>query len=183
LLTAATAVLLGGCGYTPAAAPNLSQASVPQGFRQFSYPLPGYQVKLKAPSNWYTTGGRNRLVAVSSSGHAVIALWHYTAAVPTVASQAELSAQRGALLAAIRREDPGFKLLAAVPTTVDGHPAIALAGIETVNGLMREVSSEHIYLAGSELVLDEYAPPRVFATVFSQTFDPVRESLTLIPAG
>jgi len=180
---AASAALLGGCGYTPAAAPDFSQTAAPAGFRQLAYSFAGYQVKLKVPRNWYTTGASSPVVVVTSSGHAVIALWHYTSSTPVPSTQAELSTKRTALLAAIRRRDPGFKLLAAVPTTLDGNPAVALAGIETVNGAAREVSSEHVYLGGSELVLDEYAPPSTFTTTFQQAFDPVRASLTLIPAS
>lgn len=183
MLVAASAGLLAGCGYVPVATPNLSRAVAPAGLRQLGYSLPGYQVKLKVPSNWYTTGGRGSLVAVTSSGHAVIALWHYASSASPPSTQAQLNAERGTLLAAIRGSDPGFKLLAGLSTTVDAHPAIAIAGIETVNGYLREVSSEHIYLAGGELVLDEYAPPSSFATIFRLVFDPVRASLTLIPTS
>jgi hypothetical protein len=183
LLASVASALLVGCGYTPVATPNLSRAATSTGLRQLGYSLPGYQVKLKVPRNWYTTGGRGSLVAVTTSGHAVIALWHYASSAAPPSTQTQLSAERGTLLAAIRRSDPGFKLLAAVATALDSHPAIAIAGIETVNGYLREVSSEHIYLTGGELVLDEYAPPSSFATIFRQVFDPVRASLTLIPAS
>jgi hypothetical protein len=160
---------------------NFSQAAVPTGFRQLAYPIAGYQLKLKVPRNWYTTGAHSPVVVVTSSGHAVIALWDYTSSAPVPSTVAELSTKRATLLAGIRSRDPGFKLLAAVPTSLDDHPAIALAGIENLNGHAREVSSEHIYLTGGELVLDEYAPPSSFATVFEQAFDPVRASLTLVP--
>jgi hypothetical protein len=182
-LLVALVVLLAGRGYKPLSAPNLSEAAVPTAFHHLSYPVPGYRIELAAPSNWYATGAKAPLVAVISSGHAVIAIWHYagSAAAPTTTDS--LDGARAALLAAIRQKDPGFKLLAAVVATIDGHGAIVVGGVERVNGHVQDVSSEHIYLSGSEVVLDEYAPPAVFQTVDRLVFQPVRLSLKFAPSS
>jgi hypothetical protein len=175
-------VLLAGRGYKPLAPLELSQAAAPTHFRQLGYPVAGYRIELTAPSNWYTTGAKAPLVAVISSGHAVIALWHYVSSAAPPTTTVALDGERGRLLAAIRRKDPGFKLLAAVVGTIDGHGAVVLGGLERVNGHAQEVGSEHLYLSGSEVVLDEYAPPAAFQTVNRLVFQPVRLSLKLAPS-
>jgi hypothetical protein len=51
-----------------------------------------------------------------------------------------------------------------------------------VGGQLRRVRSLLVYLAGAEVVLEEYAPPAAFHSVDHLVFSPVRRSLRLLSA-
>lgn len=173
-------VSLSGCGNSRTKVPDLLTPEAPVGFRTLDYTRAG--IELAVPRNWPVLGERSPGIAVASSGQAVIALWRFPrTAAPPVGSPA-LQAASNALLAAAQRRDPGMKLIRSGVLTVDGSPAVELDAFEQVGGQLRRVRSLHVYLAGAEVVLEEYAPPAAFHAVDHLVFSPVRRSLRLLTA-
>jgi hypothetical protein len=119
---------------------------------------------------------------VASSGPATIALWRYRAATPEPVGSVGLGAARAALLGAARARQPKLQLIRSAIVEVDGHGAVELDTIQTLNGQLRRVRSMHVYLPGGELVLEEYAPPSLFHSVDHTVFSPVKRSLRLLTA-
>jgi hypothetical protein len=173
--------VIAGCGYSRPAVPDLSAPARPIDFRTLDFRTAG--VALTVPMNWLAGGGKASLVSVISSGPAIIALWRYDRPGATIAPPSELASTRDSLLASIRNRDPSFKLIASAVTQVGSAGAVELDGLETIGGHRRRVRSEHIYLNGAELVLDEYAPVALFRLVDHEVFSPVRKSLRLLNTG
>jgi hypothetical protein len=155
--------------------------SPPGGFRAVSYADAG--ASLRAPRHWAAAAARAPLIATLSSGRAVIALWRYPArpAGAPPSGFAALTQAMRSLLGAARARDPGLRVLRSGLTSVDGAGAVELDVLERINGRLRRVRSEHIYLPGGEIVLEEYAPPALFPSVDHTVFSPVRRSLRLLP--
>ena len=61
--------------------------------------------------------------------------------------------------------------------------AIELDAIERIAGQIRRVRSVHVYAAGAEIVLEEYAPTALFHSVDHEVFSPLTQSLTVSPAA
>jgi hypothetical protein len=173
--------VLAGCGNSRTPVPSLSQFASPRGFHAVRYPAAGFS--LRAPVNWILTNRQTPLVAVFSSGAAVVAVWRYVRSTPPPAGQAALSNALAALIRAARARDSTFALIRSKLTTIDHATAIELDAFERIGGNPRRVRSTHIYVPGAELVLDEYAPPALFHAADHAVFSPVKRSLTLLSAG
>ncbi len=168
------ATVLAGCGNSRTPVPNVLAPASPGGFRVLALPSAG--ITLRAPRSWTVTMSHAPLVAVMTSGLAVVALWRYPRTLPPPSGTA-LEHARQALIAAARARDPGLEVLTAKTTTIAGKPAIELDVLDHVHGQARRVFSTHLFLARAELVLDEYAPPQLFAAVSRAVFMPVAQSL------
>lgn len=184
MLAVVAALVLAGCGNSRPLTPNLSLTATPNGFRTVAYRAAG--VSLRVPRNWAILPDRGPLVVTVTSGQAVIALWRYPrpGTYPTSDPAALGHAQR-VLLAAARQRDRSLRVIRAGNASLDGNGGIILSELERINGRQRRVRSEHIYLAGAEVVLEEYAPPSLFGTIDHLVFSPVRRSLHLLagPGG
>jgi hypothetical protein len=169
------ALAAGGCGDSETTVKNLSVPVGPGGFytRTFS------GISLSAPRDWSLLKDRAPLVVTMSSGTAVIALSRYPDASSPLSDPAQLQTARGALIAAAKSEDPGLQVIRSSFDTVDGDGAVEIDAIEQISGQTRRVRSMHIYAPGSEIVLEEYAPPELFQTIDHLVFSPVRQSLHL----
>ena len=160
--------------------PDTARAAPAHGFRTLTLSRAG--VSLATPDNWTVTGQGAPLVVTLNSGPAVVALWRWRrpGAPPTTVTA--LSRARHALLAAVRAKGRGVTVLGSGETRVSGARAIVLAARERINGEVRRVISTHVYVRGSEFVLDEYAPSSQYAAVAGSVFAPVLRSLTLLPS-
>jgi hypothetical protein len=176
---ALSGLTLAGCGLSQAPIPNLSQPRKPEGWQGLFYPKDG--VALLYPRGWDVAPQKSPLITVVSSGPAVIALWRYSRSGPTLTGAA-LSHAEGELIKSVRAHDPSVQVIRTGTTTLDGVGAVELDAIERISGSLRRVRSEHIYPAGSELVLEEYSPPSMFSQLDHEVFSPVRKKLTLITA-
>ncbi len=174
-------LLLGGCSGGRVVDPSLAGVAAPNGFTEARYPASG--VKLSIPRDWTATSEQAPLVAIISSGPAVIALWRYPGTHPALTGIRTLHAALAALLVAIRAKQPHLTVEATGVSSVDGAGAVIIDAIERVNGRLRRVRSEHVYPDHAELVLDAYAPVAQFARIDHQVFSPVRRSLALIDGG
>jgi hypothetical protein len=164
-----------GCGNSRTPVPNPLAPVPPGGFRTLAIPATG--VSVKAPRSWAAVTGHAPLVAVISSGSAVIAVWRYPrVSVPPADSAATLQAQQ-TLTKRARARDPRLEVIASRVLRIGGVPAIELEALERISGQLRTVRSTHVFLRGAEVVLDEYAPPRFFAGVDREVFAPVARSL------
>lgn len=174
------AALLCGCGNSRTPAPQVSAPAPPAGFRTLN--LPSAAASLSVPRNWVQLGTQSRqLLVLDTSGGGVIDLWRYplSGRAPHGASQLQVARQR--LIAAARTRDPSLRVISARVTEVAGHPAISLNAVERIGHVERHIVSTHVFNAGEELVLEEYAPPQFFASVDRTVFVPVLRSLTLTP--
>jgi hypothetical protein len=54
---------------------------------------------------------------------------------------------------------------------------VEVDALERVGKQIRRVHSVHVFVPHAELVLDEYAPPQLFAAVDRSVFVPVQRSL------
>jgi hypothetical protein len=174
------AALLGGCGNSRAHVPDLSRPASPTRFVQIGWAKAN--VGVKVPENWTVRGQRAPLVAVVSSGPAIIAVWSHPRSAPVPVGTAALRHARAGLVAAARRRDPRLRLIRATVTTVGRAPAVELDALEQIAGHSRRVRSTHVFMTTSEFVLDEYAPPAMFHTVDHSVFSPVKRSLRLLRA-
>jgi hypothetical protein len=172
---------LAGCGNARTPVPGISQPVAPQSFHTVRYARSA-GVTVKVPDNWASTRSQAPLLGTVSSGSAVIALWRYPRTDPLPSDPATLAAARTALIGAARSHDPGLQLIRSAVTRAAGAPAIELDAVEQISGQIRRVRSLHVYEAGVELVLEEYAPPGIFHAVDHSVFSPVRRSLTLVRA-
>jgi hypothetical protein len=182
LLLALPAVgLLSGCGNSRTPVPDLAQVQPPNAFRTLAYRRDG--IALRAPLNWAVADQKAPLVAVISSGPAVIALWRYPAAATPPAGPGALASARRALIAAARRAQPGLRVVRSAVVEADGHGAVELDTLQRLDGQTRRLRSMHVYLPGAEVVLEEYAPPALFHRVDHAVFSPVKRSLRLTVPG
>jgi hypothetical protein len=176
-----TALLLSGCGDGRVSAPQLSATAKPTGVLTIRYPSDG--VTLQVPSNWTVTPEKSPMVAVYSSGSAIISLWRFPSRSGPITATPRLQKALAALVKATRARDPGLALERTGLSRVSGAGAVIIDAVEQVAGRLRRVRSEHVYVNRAELVLDAYAPPAQFPTVDHEVFSPVRESLTLLDGG
>jgi hypothetical protein len=174
----AVSLALGGCGGGAVVDPSLAAVASPAGFTVVSYPAAG--VKLSVPRNWTTTPEPAPMLAVFSSGPAVMSLWRYPSTHPALTEPSQLQTALGRLTAAIRAREPSVRVQATGISRVDGDGAVIIDATERVNGRLRRVRTEHVYVDGAELVLDAYAPVSQFPTVDHAVFSPTRKSLALI---
>lgn len=132
---------------------------------------------LSLPGNWTLTRQTGALAVTDTSGSAVIALWGRARASAAPAGAAALDAARTALVAAVRRREPSVRILSTSVGRVAGESAISLDAIERIGGQLRRVRSVHLLRDGSELVLEEYAPLPVFASIDRRVFSSVVDTL------
>jgi hypothetical protein len=179
MATLTLAISLAGCGDARTPAPDLTATSAPVGFRVLRYRADG--LSLRAPRNWAVVSQGAPLVATVSSGQAVIALWRYPRPGTYATTDRTLLAHaEHALVAAATAREPSLRVVRSGVTTLDGRGAIVLSEMERINGRLRRVRSEHAYLDGAEVVLEEYAPPHLFPRIDHLVFSPVRRSLHLL---
>ena len=170
---------LSGCGNSRTPVPNASAPAPAKGFRMVT--LSAAHIAVEAPQSWALATGRAPLVAVISSGNAVIALWRYARSAAVPAGTAPIDQLEHSLIARARARDPGIEVLSAQVLRMSGFPAVQLEAVEHIAGQLRMVRSTHLFLANTELVLDEYAPPRFFGAVDHTVFVPVAHSLVVTP--
>jgi hypothetical protein len=178
---AGCAWLLAGCGNSRTPVPSLTRPAAPGGLHTLRFPAAG--VSFSAPRNWQVIAEQAPLVTVVASGDAVIALWRYPRSGPPPDSQALLTAARSSLLAAIHSRQSAVRVLGSHTTTIDGAPTIEFDATETINGRPRRVLSTHVFAGRGEIVLEEYAPPSLFAELHHALFASVRRSLAITPAS
>jgi hypothetical protein len=177
----AAAVVLAGCGNTRTAVPRATVPVATGGFQTLTYAADG--VALRAPRGWSVTPGAAPLVSTITSGPAVVTLWRFprTAAPPSGAPA--LQAAERTLLVEARTRDPRLRVIGASTTTVAGAPAVVLNVVEHVNGHMRRTRSIHVFVPHAELVLDAFAPARMFRSADRSVFEPMARSLSPAPAA
>jgi hypothetical protein len=169
--------LLAGCGSrTPT--PQLIRPAASGGFQVSRYAKIGFS--LAVPQNWTTVAAYPPLVAVRTSDRAVIALWRYPSRTQPPHTAAQLREAGRRLVAAARGRDHTLRLINSSTGSVAGYPAIELRTVQRINQQVREVSSTHLFGPGEELVLEEYAPVRLFAGLDRSVFSAVRRSLTAL---
>jgi hypothetical protein len=175
LAAAAVVVLLAGCGsLTPA--PQLLTPSGAGGLQVNRYPVAGF--KLGMPRNWTPVSVRPPLVALVTSGSAVISLWRYPRSGAPPGTPAQLHGALGRLIAAARSRDHTLRVVGSSTATVAGLPAAQLETVQQIGRAIRQVQSTHVYGRGEELVLEEIAPVGLFSSLDRSVFAPVRRSLT-----
>jgi hypothetical protein len=140
--------------------------------------LPLAAITVRVPLTWSLFPGRAPLVATVNSGPAVVAIWRYPRRAASAGGSEVRAAQRK-LIARARARDPQLRLISTRIRQVDGVAAVELTAMEEIGGHPREVSSLHVFRPRSELVLEEYAPPRLFNALDRTIFSRVRQSLTL----
>jgi hypothetical protein len=172
--------VLAGCGNSRTPIPTLTTPAPPSGFRPLSFPTAG--LSLQAPRNWSVTTGHGSLITTLASGQAVIALWRFpsSGAPPEGAAALRQAAQQ--LLGAARTRDPGMQVIGSKVTRIDGVPAVELDAVEHIAGHSRQVRSSHLFEPRAEVVLEEYAPPQLFAGADHTVFLPVTHSLLVTRA-
>jgi hypothetical protein len=177
---ACAAGALGGCG-NGATGGNFTTPLAPTGFLTKGYPADG--VSVRVPDNWTVTAEKTPMVAVISSGPAIMSLWRYPSSQGALTTPSQLHGALSALISAAKSQDPTLQVERTGLSSVDGAGAVIIDGLEHVAGKLRRVRSEHVYVNGAELVLDAYAPVSDFTTVDHSVFSPVRKSLTLLNGG
>jgi hypothetical protein len=140
-------------------------------------------VRVAVPRDWTVSGQTAPLLVTAASGPAVMAVWRFARAAAAPPGPRALAVLRARLLGALRARDRTLRVLRAAGARVAGAPAIEVDAIERIDGHRRRVRSTHVYLRGEELVLDQYAPPGLFAAVDRRVFLPVRQSLVLAGAA
>jgi hypothetical protein len=174
-------VALGGCGNSRTPVPSSVTPAAPSGFRTLTFA--GQGIALRVPRNWSVAPVRGPLVSTAISGSAVVALWRFARSSPPRASPQALRRIERELLDAARARDPALRVFSATVATIGGAPAVELDALERIAGSARRVRSTHLYERHAELVLDEYAPPRLFHAVDHAVFSPVKRSLSPLPAA
>jgi hypothetical protein len=94
-----------------------------------------------------------------------------------------LAQTRSALIRSARSNDPSLRILRSQVGRLHGAPTIILDATERIAGQERRVRSIHMFGSGDEVVVDEYAPPDIFARVDPLVFSPLRRSLMLLPVS
>ena len=168
------------CGNSRTKPPSLVPVA-PRGSRTLTYAQAG--VTLVAPANWTVSAQKPPLVATVNSGAAIVAVWRYRRAAPAPQTSSALAQTRSALIRSVRAGDPSLRLIRSQLGRLHGAPTIILDATERIAGQERRVRSIHMFGSGEEIVVDEYAPTDIFATVDQVVFSPLRRSLTLLPAA
>lgn len=167
-------MLLAGCGSrTPV--PQLLRPAASGGFQVNQFHHAGFRLAL--PRNWTVVTVHLPLVALVTSGPAVISLWLYPRAAAPPGTPAELHQALGRLIASARVRDPSLRVLGSSTTALAGLPAAQIETVQRIGRAIRQVHSTHVYRRGEELVLEEYAPVRFFSTLDRSVFSVVRRSL------
>jgi hypothetical protein len=154
---------LAGCGNEPRKPPTVTTPKAAFGWEDQDIPEQG--VKFQRPKAWRYAPGTPPLLGTMSSGLTTIAVWRYPRDEKLPETPEELDAARDALVAAATARDPSFTVIKAKGTRAAHHPAVVIIADETVAGQPRRVRSTHIYAAGSEVVVDAFAPKDQYAMV------------------
>jgi hypothetical protein len=170
-------VLVGGCGNDRTSSPDIGRIPSPKGFRDAKFAQQG--VFFRAPTNWRIIEGDPPHVATVAIGDAQIAVWRYQRTEPLPETRDQLEAARDALVAQVQARDATFRLKSSRIVVKEALRGVELVGSATNQGLRRRVRSLHAYEHGAEVVVDAFAPPKVFARVDEETFGPVARSLKL----
>jgi hypothetical protein len=173
----AATVALAGCGNDRTAPPAIGRIPAPKAFRDATFARDG--VSFRAPTNWRIIQGTAPEIATVAVGDAQIAVWRYPRTEPLPETRDQLEAARVALLAQVRNRDATFRLTSSRLVMKDGLRGVELVASVTNQGQRRRVRSLHAYGKGGEVVVDAFAPPKVFRRVDRQTFGPVTRSLKL----
>jgi hypothetical protein len=177
LLLLCVCALLVGCGDGRTHPPDLSLPATPDGFMHTNYPAAG--LRFNAPRDWRVIAGTPPQVVILQSGLATIGVWRYPRDGALPDTRAALKAALHSLLALVARRDPTFRRASAAVVPVAHHGALQIRGLETIDGLHREVRSTHLFVNRSEVVIDAFAPPSMFARVDTQVFHPLLRSLRI----
>jgi hypothetical protein len=177
LIAIAAAVALAGCGNDRTAPPDIGRIPAPKAFRAATFARDG--VSFRAPTNWRIIPGTAPQIATVAVGDAQIAVWRYPRTEPLPETRDQLQAARVALLAQVRNRDATFRLRSSRVVMKDRLRGVELVASVTNQGQRRRVRSLHAYGKGAEVVVDAFAPPKVFRRVDRQTFGPVTRSLKL----
>ena len=182
LMCAAIGPLLAGCG---ARTRPLSVYRTYPAVRFLPFGLARYGIGFVRPEDWSDLADQVRrpVVAILASGPSVIAVSSYARTVPPPAGTAGARSALDRLRRAITARQPSLRLVDAHPLTLDGRAAVQITAIETIDGQRREVRSLHVYLDGSEVVIEEYAPASRFATVDREVFARVTSSIRVLPTA
>lgn len=170
---------LAACGNSRTPVPDLAQPVAPHGVRTLTYPEAG--ITLAAPANWAVAPQKSPGVATVNSGAAIVALWRYPRTNPAPTTAAALAQTRSALIRSARSSDPSLRVISSQYGRLHGAPTIILDATERIAGRERRVRSVHMFGSDDEVVVDEYAPPDIFARVDPVVFSPLRRSLMLLP--
>ena len=167
-----------GCAASRTPAPNLTRpvapgASVPRDF-------PSLGLGFRSAGNWSYDPGQPPLVALMTSGQALLAIWRYPRTEPLPVGLAALRQARHALVAAAQARDATFVAEQNRIFRLDGQPAIELLGRETVAGQPRRLRSVHVYAHGAEFVIDALAPAGYFPGVDADEFVPFLDTLRFL---
>jgi hypothetical protein len=173
----AATVVLAGCGNDRTAPPDIGRIPAPAAFRDATFARDG--VFFRAPTNWRIIEGAAPQVATVAVGDAQIAVWRYPRTEPLPETRDQLEAARVALVAQVRSRDTTFRLTSSRLVMKDGLRGVELVAAVTNQGRRRRVRSLHAYGEGGEVVVDAFAPPKVFRRVDDQTFGRVIRSLKL----
>ena len=169
--------VLTGCGNDRTGPPDIGRIAAPAKFRDARFGQEG--VFFRAPTNWRLIEGTAPQIATVASGDAQIAVWRYPRSEPLPQTTDQLAAARDALVAQVQSRDATFRLTSSRLVVKPGLVAVELIGSGTNQGLRRRMRSLHAYGQGAEVVVDAFAPPRLFSRVDKQTFGPVARSLKL----
>ena len=171
--------LLAGCADTRTAASNVSRPAAPSG--STAHQFPGLGLGFRSASNWSYEPGRLPLVAMMSSGQALVSIWRYPRGEVLPHGLGQLRRARHALVGAAHARDPTFVALRGQILRLDGQPAIDLMGRETVQGQPRMLRSVHVYAHGAEYVVDALAPAAYFGPADASLFVPLLGTLRFPP--
>ena len=149
-LLCVASLVIAGCGDSPAKPPDLSTPAMPDGFMHAVYPADG--LRFSVPRDWRVIPGTSPQVAILQSGLATVAVWRYRRDGRLPRSRAALTLALHSLVALIGSRDPTFRRLGAAVVAVAHHAAIQVRGLETIDGLRREVRSTHLFVNRSEVV-------------------------------
>jgi hypothetical protein len=172
---AAAITLAAGCGNDATKPPKASKPTAADGWTTVSLTKQG--LSFQRPAEWHYAPGTAPLLATISSGDATIAVWRYPRAETLPSTPDELNAARDALVAAANARDKTFAVKQAKATRAAHHPAVVIVADETVAGRARMVRSTHVYGEGGEVVVDAFAPRRVYPMLEDPIFRRVVHSL------
>jgi hypothetical protein len=175
LAYAAIAVLVGGCGTKPLAAPDPLRVREPGRSVRLHDPRTG--LRFSAPLNWVKRIRTNPGIFRIASGAADVSGWAYPRYEKLPTTHAELQTARHALIAQTKKRNASFALTSSRITTVKGSPAIELRGSQQILGRRVETRSIHVYRVPGEYVFEALAPQSSFAIADRKVLAPLMQSL------